>query len=78
MPFDRLRRAFDKPVLSRVEGPVLSQVEGLTTNGTNTLPFVLRLSEGLNQSFLYSTEFSKACFPMETSPAVRYRYQCEG
>jgi len=39
MPFDKLRRAFDKPVLSLVEG--------LTTNGINPLPFVLSLSKDL-------------------------------
>jgi hypothetical protein len=29
----RLKKPFDKPVLSEVEGPVLSQVEGLRANG---------------------------------------------
>jgi hypothetical protein len=36
--FDTLRTAFDKPILSLVEG--------LTTNGIITLPFVLSLSKG--------------------------------
>jgi len=44
MPFDKLRRAFDKPVLSRAEG--------FTTNGINPLPFVLSLSKDLIRASL--------------------------
>jgi len=44
MPFDKLRRAFDKPVLSLAEG--------LTTKGINTLPFVLSLSKDLIRASL--------------------------
>ncbi|MBP1152605.1 hypothetical protein JOD69_004469 [Methylocaldum sp. RMAD-M] len=64
----RLRRAFDKPVLSRVEGPVLSEAEGLTANGTNTLPFVLRLSKDLIRASLTQPHFRKLVFPLKLPP----------